>query len=54
MIKYHLAAEKIKVTKEMLSEYQLQITEDSLSLSKNEKLIPNLGNKNDANFIIKT
>ena len=35
-----------KVTKEMLSEYQLQIIEDNkLSLSKNKKLISNLGNK---------
>ena len=30
----------------MLSEYQLQIIEENeLSLGKNEKLIPNLGNK---------
>ena len=35
--------ERIKVTKEMLSEYQLHITED-FSNGKNEKLIPNLGN----------
>ena len=37
--------EKIKVTKEMLSKYQLQIKEDnSFSLNKNKKLISNLGN----------
>ena len=36
-------AERIKVTKEMLSEYQLQIIDDS-SHGKNGKLIPNLGN----------
>ena len=42
---YPLAGKKIKV-KEMLTKYQLQITEDNnFSLGKNKKLIPNLGNK---------
>lgn len=37
---------KIKVTKEMLLCYQLQIIEDNSTFSgKNKKLIPNLGNK---------
>ena len=43
---YLLAAEKIKVAKKMLSEYQLQIIEDNgFSPGKNEKLAPDLGNK---------
>ena len=42
---YPLAVEKIKVTKEILHEYQLQIIEDNFSWGKNEKLIINLGNK---------
>ena len=43
---YPLAGEKIKVTEEMFSKYQLQIIEDNnFSLGKNKKLIPNLGNK---------
>ena len=43
---YPLASEKIKVTKEMLSEYQLQIIEDNNSShGENKTLIPNLGNK---------
>ena len=43
---YPLAGEKIKVTKEMLSEYQLQIIEDNNSShGENKALIPNLGNK---------
>ena len=41
-----LAAGKVKVTKEMLSYYQLQIIEDNnFFLAKNEKLFPNLDNK---------
>ena len=42
---YPLAGKKIKVTEEMLSEYQLQIIEDKFSLCKNKNLIPNVGNK---------
>ena len=43
---YPLAGEKIKVTKEMLSEYQLQIIEDNNSShGENKTLILNLGNK---------
>ena len=43
---YPLAGEKIKVTKEMLSEYQLQIIEDNNSShGENKTLISNLGNK---------
>ena len=43
---YPLAPEKVKVTKEMLSKYQLKIIEDNIFyLGKNEKLIPNLVNK---------
>ena len=43
---YPLAGEKIKVTEEMLSKYQLQIIEDYVFfLGKNKKCIPNLGNK---------
>ena len=43
---YLLASEKIKVTEEMLSKYQLQIMKDNnFSLGKSKKLIPNLGNK---------
>lgn len=41
---YPLVAEKIKDTKEMLSEYQLQIIGYTFSLGKNKKLVPNLGN----------
>ena len=41
-----LAHAKVKVTEEILSEFQLQIIEDnSFSLSKNENLISNLNNK---------
>ena len=43
---YPLAPEKVKVTKETLSKYQLKIIEDNIfSLGKNGKLIPNLVNK---------
>ena len=43
---YPLAGEKIKVTKEMLSEYQLQIIEDNNSShGENKTLILNLDNK---------
>ena len=44
---YPLAGKKIKVTKEMLSKYQLQTMDDNkFPLGKNKKnLIPNLGNK---------
>ena len=43
IIFYHL---KNRSDKEILSEYQLQITEkDEFSLSKNEKFIPNLSDK---------
>ena len=43
---YPLAAGKVKVTKEMLSYYQLQIIEDNnFFLAKNEKLFPNPDNK---------
>ena len=43
---YLSAAEEIKVTKEMLPEYQLQfVKDDNFSLGKNKSLIPNLGNK---------
>ena len=41
---YPLVTEKIKDTKEMLSEYQLQIIGYTFSLGKNKKLVPNLGN----------
>ena len=38
---YPLLGEKIKVTEEMLSEYQLQIIEDSnFSIGKNKKTYP--------------
>ena len=41
-----LAAEKIKVSKEILPEYQLQIIENNgFSLVKNKKLTPNPGNE---------
>ena len=41
---YPLVGEKIKVIKQMLSEYQLQITEDNdFSFGKTKKLISNLG-----------
>ena len=47
---YPLAGKKIKV-KEMLTKYQLQITEDNnFSLGKNKKLISNLGNKRKYKF----
>ena len=42
---YPLVGGKIKVRKELLSKYQLQIIEDNFSLGKNRKLIPNLENK---------
>ena len=43
---YPLAVGKVKVTKEMLPDYQLQITEDkNIFLGKNKKLIPNIDNK---------
>ena len=43
---YPLASDKIQVTKETLSEYQLQIIEENkFYLGKNEKLIHNLVNK---------
>ena len=43
---YPLPGGKVKVTEEMLSEYQLQIIEDNnFSLGRNKKLIFNLGNK---------
>ena len=43
---YTLAGEQVKVTEEMMLEYQLQIKKDnSIFLGKNEKLILNLGNK---------
>ena len=53
---YPIAAEKIKVTHEMLSKYQSQIIKDnSFSLSKNKKRIPYPGNeKKNTNFITKT
>ena len=42
---YPLVGEKIKVTEEMMSEYQLQTIEyNNFSLAE-KKLIPNLGNK---------
>ena len=42
---YPLAGEKIKVTQDILSKYQLQIIKDNnFSISKNN-LIPNLGNE---------
>ena len=44
---YPLAGEKIKLTEEMLSKFQLQIIGDNnLSLCENKKLIPILANKN--------
>ena len=44
---YPLVGKKIKVKKEMLSDYQLQIIEhNNFFLGKNKKLFPNLGNKN--------
>ena len=43
---YPLAGKKVKVTEEMLSEYQLQIIEDNnFSLRRTKKLISKLGNK---------
>lgn len=43
---YPLASEKIKVTKEMLSKYQLKIVADyNFSLGKHKKLIPNLAHQ---------
>ena len=43
---YPLAPEKVKVTKETLSKYQLKIIEDNIFyLGKNGKLIPNLVNE---------
>ena len=42
---YPLAGEKIKVTEEMMSQYQLQIIKYNSSLRRNKKLFPNLGNK---------
>ena len=43
---YPLAGEKIEAKKEILSNYQLQIIEDSFSsLGKNKKYISNLSNK---------
>ena len=43
---FPLAPEKIKVSKEILPKYQLQMTEkNEFSLGKNEKLISSLGNK---------
>ena len=46
-----LTGEKRKVTEEMLSKYQLQITEDdNFFLGKNKKLILNLGNKRKYKF----
>ena len=43
---YSLAPEKVKVTKEMLSEYQLEIIEDNkFPYGRNEKRISNLGHK---------
>ena len=43
---YPLAPEKLIVTKEILSQYQLQIIkQNKFFLDKNEKLILNLGNK---------
>ena len=52
---YPLAPEIVKVTKEVLSEYQVEPTkENTLSLGKNEKRVPNLGNKKTTNSNIKT
>ena len=43
---YPLSIEQLEVSKEMQSNYQLQVTEDNnFSLGNNKKLIPNLGNK---------
>ena len=43
---YPLAGEKIRVTKEMLSEYQLQVIEDNhFALGRNKKFILRQGNK---------
>ena len=42
---HSLAAVKMKVTKEILSNYQLQIIEDHFFLGENEKIALNLGNK---------
>ena len=44
--KYSLAGEKIEVTSEMLSDYQLKIIEgNNCFLAKKRNIIPNLGNK---------
>ena len=42
---YSLAGEKIEVTQEILSEYQLQIMEYNFFLARNKKLTPHLGNE---------
>ena len=42
---HSLAAVKMKVPKEILSNYQLQIIEDHFFLGENEKIALNLGNK---------
>ena len=42
---YPLAGEKIELTKEVMSDYQLQITENNIFFLVKKKLIPNLGNK---------
>ena len=43
---YPLTGEKIEVSKDLLSNYQLQIKDDeNFSLGRNKKRIPNLGNK---------
>ena len=43
---YPLATEKIEITKEMLSDYQLQIIEDNnIFLGKSKNLIPCLDNE---------
>ena len=43
---YPLVGQKVKVTEEMLSQYQLQIIDNNnFSLGKNKRLVPNLGNK---------
>ena len=48
---YPFAPEKIKVAKETLSEYQLQILDDNnFSFGQNEKLVTNVGNKRKCNF----
>ena len=52
---YPLASEKIIVTEDILSEYYLQIIENSnVPLGKNKNLMPHLGNKEQKDSTIKT